>query len=199
MIDLETFSEDVTSIINTVSNVEGLKNSTVVEVLREFQKYILENAKQGDVGPQGPQGPQGAPGEGIGVDKIEALEMIGSGTVNDAPEGAGYVFPLSCNFHISDSSTCVTSPVEILLKLKPGNNINIKPDGEFLLISAEVTSLESQIEANRQAIQSLQDNMGTLSNDIMNANSNISQLQSDVGTLQSDISSLDARVTALGG
>lgn len=49
-------------IIDNISNIEGLDNTTILKTLKEFEQYIKDNAVQGPQGAQGPQGPQGVQG-----------------------------------------------------------------------------------------------------------------------------------------
>lgn len=58
-------------IIDNITNIEGLDNTTILKTLKEFEQYIKDNAVQGPQGvqgaqgPQGVQGPQGPQGEGF--------------------------------------------------------------------------------------------------------------------------------------
>ena len=53
---------DFKQIIDNISNIEGLENTTILKTLKEFEKYLIENAVKGDTGERGPQGPTGPEG-----------------------------------------------------------------------------------------------------------------------------------------
>lgn len=65
-------------IIDNITNIEGLDNTTILKTLRQFEQYIKDHAIQGPTGAQGPQGVQGPTGpEGTSIVMIEKTSTSG--------------------------------------------------------------------------------------------------------------------------
>jgi len=56
-------SDKYQDILDNVSNIEDLRNTTILKTLEDFKEYIEDNAVMGPQGPQGQQGLQGVQGE----------------------------------------------------------------------------------------------------------------------------------------
>ena len=82
---------DFKQIIDNISNIEGLENTTILKTLKEFEKYILENAVKGATGERGPQGPTGPEGpQGLRGPKGDSGATLNSFEFTPDTQGASY-------------------------------------------------------------------------------------------------------------
>lgn len=82
-------------IIDNITNIEGLDNTTILKTLRQFEQYIKDHAIQGPTGPQGVQGPTGPEGVSIVmIEKTETNGLVDTYTITMS-NGATYTFDVT--------------------------------------------------------------------------------------------------------